>query len=218
MNIMGNLKLKVGEYVLKKHTKHVNRKIRSCNLKEAKKIGVLFNATNLVSFEIVKDFIKQLSTPANEILVLGFVDSKQLIDHYLYRKGFEFFTKAHLNWYNKPQNEAVKDFLNKDFDLLIDLSLEENYPIKYLATSAKSLFKAGRYDKEHFYLDFMIDINSEIASIKELQIEIDKDREKSNGQRHRTNFDSIAEKKTDIELQLNFLINQLVHYLSLLKN
>lgn len=215
MNLAGNLKKNLGEFVLRKQTKSIKRKTVSCNLHDAKNIGVLFNATHLVSFEIVKEFVKQISTPANSVSVLGYVDSKQMIDHYLYRKGFEFFTRNDLNWYQKPDNEGVNAFINQKFDLLIDLNLEETFPMKYILSLSKADFKTGKYTPNHDLLDFMIDIESEKKAIKELQSEIDKDRMK--GEHHGTNYDKIADKKTDVELQLNFLINQLVHYLSKLK-
>lgn len=215
MNLAGNFKKNIGEFVLRKQTKHLKRKTVSCNLHEAKKIGILFNATHLVSFEIVKDFVKHISTSANEIIVLGYVDSKQMIDHYLYRKGFEFFTKNDLNWYEKPEGEAVSNFISEKFDLLIDLNLEDSFPMKYILSLSHSQFKTGRFTDKHNLLDLMIDIESEKKAIREIQIEIDKDKKKHNG--HSANYDNIANKKTDVELQLNFLINQLVHYLSKLK-
>lgn len=215
MKIVGNIKRNIGEFVLRKQSRHFKRNIVSCNLQEAKNIGVLFNATHLVSFEIVKEFVKQISTPANNISALGYVDSKQMIDHYLYRKGFEFFTRNDLNWYKKPENEGVTSFMNKQFDLLLDLNLEESFPMKYILSLSNASFKTGKYTEKNNLLDFMIDIESEKKAIKELQVEIDKDRRTRNG--HSTNYDKIADKKTDVELQLNFLINQLVHYLSKLK-
>jgi hypothetical protein len=212
MNLAGNLKKNVGEFFLRKKTKNLKRKTVSCNLHEAKNIGVLFNATHLVSFEIVKEFVKQLSTPSNNVSVLGYVDSKQMIDHYLYRKGFEFFTRNDLNWFQKPENEGVTTFIEQKFDLLVDLNLEESFPMKYILSLSNATFKTGKYTANHNLLDFMINIESEKKVIKDLQTEIVKDKQKISS--HSSNYDKIADKKTDVELQLNFLINQLVHYLS----
>lgn len=216
MNLAGNLKKKVGTYVLEKHIKSTVRKMRSCNLREAKTIGVLFDATHPFSFEIIKDLVKDLSSTAKEVMVLGYVDSKQMIDHYLYRKGFEFFTRNHLNWFNKPQSDAVNEFIKKDFDILLNLSLEQSYPVNYIFSLSKAKFKAARFYENDLTADLMINIEKEKASILDLQKELIKDQQKIKG--HRTSYDNIAEIKTNAELQLNFLINQLVHYLSQIKN
>jgi len=214
MNLTGNLKKKVGRYVLNKQIGAKKRKMHSCNLREAKSIGVLFDATHPFSFEIVKDLVRDLSTTAKEVMVLGYVDSKQMIDHYLYRKGFEFFTRNHLNWFNKPQSEAVNEFIKKD--ILLNLSLEQNYPVRYIFSLSNAKFKAGRFFADDLQADFMINIEKEKASILELQKELTHEQQKTKD--HRTSYENIADIKTNAELQLNFLINQLVHYLSQIKN
>jgi hypothetical protein len=216
MNVAGNLKRKVGRYVLDKQLRVKVRRMKSCNLREAKTIGLLFDATQPFSFEIIKDLVKDLSSTAKEVKVLGYVDSKQMIDHYLYRKGFEFFTRTHLNWFSKPQSDAVNDFIKKDFDILLNLSLEQSYPVNYIFALSNARFKAGRYFDDNMQADFMINIEKEKAAILELQKELTKDQKKIKD--HSTSYDNIAEIKTNAELQLNFLINQLVHYLSQIKN
>jgi hypothetical protein len=215
MKLPAGLQNKIGEFVLKRQLKHLKRNVKSCNIDQAKKIGILFNATHSVSFDIVKNLVKELSDKSRTIMVLGFVDSKQLIDHYLYRKGFEFFTQSHLNWYHLPKSDAVNEFINKDFDILIDLSLEDLYPLKYILSQSKALFKVGKLTDTHTYLDFMIDIEQEKKAMSELQLELKKD--SKNTKVHQTSYDSIADIKTSVELQMNFLINQLLHYLSMLK-
>lgn len=199
-----------------KQTRSKVRKVRSCNLREAKSIGILFDATLPLSFDIIKDLVKDLSSSAKEIMVLGYVDSKQMIDHYLYRKGFEFFTRNHLNWFYKPQSEAVNEFIKKDFDIMLNLCLEQSYPVNYIFALSNAKFKAARFFENNMQADLMINIEKEKASILELQKELTKEQQKLRG--HRTSYDKIAESKTHSELQLNFLINQLVHYLSQIKN
>jgi len=215
MKVAEQMRSKVGEFILNKQIRHFRRPVKSCNLEDAQSIGILFNATHSVSFEIVKNFVKELSERSKKIHVLGFVDSKQLIDHYLYRKGFEFFTRNQLNWYQKPESDAVKDFINQEFDLLINLNLEDSYPIKYILCLSKAHFKVGRFTDVHPYHDLMIDIEQEKEAMQDIQDELQSDQQ--SGKVHHNSYESIADLKTSVELQMNFLINQLLHYLSKLK-
>ena len=215
MKLAAGMRMKYGEFVLKRNLKHLKRNVKSCNIDDAKSIGILFNATNSASFETVKNLVKELSGKRRKIMVLGFIEGKHLIDHYLYRKGFEFFTRSHLNWYEKPKSEAVSEFIKEEFDILINLNLEESYPINYILSLSKASFKVGRLTQNHQYLDFMIDIENEIVAMEELQLELQQD--VKNAKTHRTNYDSIADVKTSLELQMGFLINQLLHYISKLK-
>jgi len=216
VNFIENTKSYLGERAIRKYLKNSSRNMLSCNIHEAKTIGILFNATHQVSFEIVKELVKNISGKKNSIDVLGFVDSKQLIDHYLYRKGFDFFTRSQLNWYYKPMSNVVSAFVTKPFDLLIDLSLDNPFPIRYILACSVAKFKAGKYQKNQEYLDLMIDIEKEKQNMNNIQHELEK--ESKNNRKKNKELEKIIDKKIQTEIQLNFLINQLVHYLSLIKN
>ncbi len=216
MKLFEQIKSYFGEQALASHLKNQKRDARMCNIDSAQSIGILFNATHLVSFEIVKELAKNLDKKGRTIEVLGYVDSKQLIDHYLYRKGFNFFTRTQLNWYNKPEDENIDTFIRKPFDILLDLSLDNPFPIKYILACSIARFKAGRYTDEQMYLDLMIDIQKELETMSTIKDELEKDIRQ--GKKTNRDVEKIVDKKAETEIQLNFLINQLLHYLSILKN
>jgi len=209
-----NIKARIGRQMLAGKSGSADRKINLCTLSEAKNIGIIYNATEYISFEIVRDLVKQLSNNSVSISVLGYVDSKKLIDHYLYRKGFDFFCKNDLNWYYKPVSSQTEHFINEPFDILINLSLDYQFPIHYISSASKASFKTGRYSMTDASLDFMIDIEKEKETMRSLRRDIilEKETLTENG-----DIPSNIEKKTEIEFQLKFLINQLLHYLSILK-
>ncbi len=215
MKFIENTKSFFGERAIRNYLKNNSRSMTSCNINEAKTIGILFNATHQVSFEIVKELVKNVSNKKNTIDVLGFVDSKQLIDHYLYRKGFDFFTSSQLNWYYKPTNPLVDTFIKKQFDLLLNLSLDNPFPIRYIMTCSAARFKTGMYYKNQDYLDLMIDIEKEKQNMNGFQRDLEKDFR--NNLKKNKEVEKIIDKKVQTEIQLNFLINQLLHYLSLIK-
>ena len=216
MKLIERTKEYFGERILKARETSGIRNAAACNIQQAKSIGILFNATHQVSFEIVKELVRNLDSKKNSIDVLGFVDSKQLIDHYLYRKGFEFFTRTQLNWFYKPESENVVKFLNKPYDILMDLSLDEPYPIRYILAFSKARFKVGKFTDGHQFLDLMIDVEKEREAMIELQKEVEKDRRMQSLANREV--ERIVNTKAETEIQLNFLINQLIHYLSLIKN
>lgn len=216
MKLIEKTKAYFGERALNSRQTSGMRHAAICSIRQAKSIGILFNATHQISFEIVKELVKNISSKENTVEVLGFVDSKQLIDHYLYRKGFEFFTRSQLNWYYKPESEGVEKFVNQPFDILMDLSLDEPFPIQYILAFSKAKFKVGKYTEGHKFLDLMIDVEKEKEAMIELQKELEKDR-KDHGHEN-PEVERIVNTKVETEIQLNFLINQLIHYLSLIKN
>jgi hypothetical protein len=215
MDIFENTKRFIRERAIRSHLKAKKREMASCNIEQAKTIGILFNATHSVAFDIVKDLVKDMGKYKANVLALGYVDSKQLIDHYLYRKGFDFFTRAQLNWFGKPNTDNVSDFIKKPFDILLDLSLDNPFPVKYVLACSAAKFKAGRYSTDQEHLDFMIDIEKEMATMSDIRSEVSKDITKQKVRNR--DLEKIVNKKIQTEIQLNFLINQLVHYLSQIK-
>ncbi|MCG8702431.1 MAG: hypothetical protein MI922_30545 [Bacteroidales bacterium] len=215
MNVLSGLKSSIGERVLLRNFRQQDRKIIACNVQDASSIGVVFDATQPVYFEIIRKFVKQLESTNNDISVLGYIDDKKLIDHYLYRKGFDFITKKDLNWYDKPENQVVNTFINTKFDILFDLSLSDVYPIQYMLAMSKASLKVGKYSEEQNYLDIMIDIENERAAMQGIRQEVSKEQRAL--KQNRSEFENIVSTKTTIEIELSFLINELMHYLAQLK-
>ncbi len=209
-----NIKARIGQQMLTGKTGSADRKITLCTLSEAKSIGIIFDATEYISFEIVRDLVKQLSVNSVSISVLGYVDSKKLIDHYLYRKGFDFFCRNDLNWYYKPVSSQTEQFINEPFDILINLSLDYLFPIHYISSSSKASFKTGRYSSTDTALDFMIDIEKEKETLRSLRRDIIREKK---SMAENVDIAPDTEKRIEIEFMLKFLIDQLLHYLPILK-
>ena len=71
---------------------------------------------------------------------------------------FDFFFLKDLNWYYKPQNYIIKNFIEKDYDILINLCDSRCIPIKYLAGSSRARFKVGKYEEKLDLYDMMINV------------------------------------------------------------
>ncbi|MBP1669543.1 MAG: hypothetical protein H6Q21_1909 [Bacteroidetes bacterium] len=208
------IKALIGNHILGKKLRNQKRSVMVCNLKNARNIGILYNATEYVSFEIIKEFTKKLSQNDSSVSILGYVDSKKLIDHYLYRKGFDFFSRNDLNWFYKPVSEVTEAFIVKPFDILIDLSLEPCFPIQYIVALSPATFKVGKFSPDEKYLDLMIDTEKEDEQMKKVHDEITSERKDD---KKSDEMEKEIEKKTRTELQLSFLITQIMHYLAILK-
>lgn len=211
---MDNIKQKVGKRVFSTLQKKERRNVYVCNINEAEHIGIIFNATHTINFEIIKELVKDLNKQNISVSTLGYVDSDSLIDHYLIRKGFDFFTRKELNWYYRPVGDKIQHFINQEFDILINLNLESFLPIDFVTVQSSAKFKVGKMFPDQPLADMMIDTTKEIEKIKELRREVQQEKE-VNGQS--TEEDEELNKKSDYEIQLNFLIHQVFHYLSVIK-
>ena len=106
----------------------------------------------------VSSFVNKLFKSKKDIKALGFVNLKELSHHHMPMLQFDFFFLKDLNWYYKPQNYIIKNFIEKDYDILINLCDSRCIPIKYLAGSSRARFKVGKYEEKLDLYDMMINV------------------------------------------------------------
>ncbi len=150
---------RIGNYLLKRESATVRRNLRMVNLTHAKSIGIVYQLFDVPDYNQVMEFVTQLQHDHKEVKALGFVQHKNLINRFLPKLSYDFFSLNNINWYNKPVSDRVQDFISREFDLLIDLTLNEHLPLKYIIGLSKARCKVGRFSNENArYYDLMIKI------------------------------------------------------------
>ena len=148
----------------------MQRKKITTNLAKAKYIGILYVVGDEKQYQQICDFVKSLQDDRKEVKAIGFINNKN-IPHYCYPKiAYDYFTVKDLNWFLKPSNTFVNDFMNKEFDMLIDISIESCFSIQYIAGLSKAKFKVGRYgiNPSNFY-DLMLQVDDKIKLVDYLK-------------------------------------------------
>jgi len=131
----------------------------ACNLKNAKSVVIIYNATKLEDFNLVKEFVHRLREYVPLVKALGYVNKKELEDFHIQPLEFSFFCNSDLNWYFKPNEDSVEEFVKQQFDILIDLSFKEHLAVRFVLAESASMFKTVRYCTiEPNYYDLMISI------------------------------------------------------------
>ena len=163
--MFGNLRIKIGQYYFKRDHSHAERHCQMTNLKDAKRIGILYTLDDVPDYERVSEFVSLLQGDHKEVKALGFVKNRNLVQRFLPKLSYDFFSKRDLTWFYKPIHKQVKDFIEKEFDLLIDLSLQDNFPLKYISGLSNALCRVGKFsDKNTEYYDLMIDLKPSMTS------------------------------------------------------
>ena len=129
------------------------------NFEAAKKIGLLYDATEQKDFEIVKEYVKNVRSRQKEVLALGYVDKKVLPQNQFAQLGLDFFTRKDLNWQHFPKSLEVSNFIKEPFDIVLNLSDNSIFPLRYIAAVSKAKFRVGRFDETSVpCYDMMIEI------------------------------------------------------------
>lgn len=124
----------------------------------AKYIGIVCSTEDEISTGHLKDFLQFLSQRGIKYLVLGYFDGKKIPDNFLYWKGMEFITHSDLNFFGIPNNPTVDKFVKEPFDMLINCSVENYFPIEYVTQLSHAKCKVGILRDGDSYYDLMIDI------------------------------------------------------------
>ena len=162
----------IGNYFLKAELLKTNRERKMTNIRDAKKIGILYTLDVVPEYETVSEFVSQLQHDHKEVKALGFVKNKILVNRFLPKLSYDFFSGKDINWFFKPITAKVRDFIEKDFDLLIDLSLKDNLPLKFIAGLSMAHCRIGRFSEENrACYDLMIDLSKPL-SLKEYILQI----------------------------------------------
>ena len=163
MNLIAKIKNVIGNYTLKKELRSFNREViaNKFSFDSCKTVGILFDATNAEDYEIVKRYVLYLREFRKKVNVIGFFNMKQMPPMTYSKLEYDFFSQKELNWIGKPSGVVIQNFINEEYDLLIDLNVHDHFPLKYMCALSKAKFKVGKYNEiDTAMYDMMIDADN----------------------------------------------------------
>jgi len=161
-----NIKEKLGRIKLKRELKRLQRNVKAFSIEKASTIGVIYNATNRNDAETVKKFVQFLKEERKDVLSIGFIDSKDSSDIVKPHLNYAYFDQTNLSASSVPKGLDVENFINKPFSILIDLNINDSFPIEYISSLSHAKFKVGA---KGGYLDQTCDLTIDIDENKNLE-------------------------------------------------
>ena len=119
----------------------------------------------------IKPFVSYFFELRKDVKALGYVNDKKLSYCHTPKLQYDFFYQKDLNWFYKPQNYIIDNFVKRDYDILINLCDSSCIPIKYLVAKSIARFKIGMYEENFDIYDLVIELKKE-KSIQKLMDEI----------------------------------------------
>lgn len=153
------IRRRIGQYYFNKERSRIRQAHGMVNLPEARKVGILYTLDEAPDYDKISEFVTQLQLEHKEVKALGFVKTKGLIHRFLPKLSYDFFSKKDITWFYRPIHDTVRNFMDKEFDLLIDLNLSDSFPLKYIAGLSRAICRVGRFSEDNTsYYDLMIDV------------------------------------------------------------
>ena len=131
------------------------------NLTQAVKVGIIYLVADEKAHEQVRNYVKKIKEEIGitKIMALGYFDQKEP-PYYLHAKlNFDAICLKDLNWYRIPQGNTVQNFMAEEYEIIIDLTMEDRLPTQYIMAKSRARFKVGRWSESNKrILDMMIDM------------------------------------------------------------
>lgn len=163
--MLENIANKFGKkYLFRELSKEPERKASVVDFSKANSLALLSDLSSENDYhKLVKleNYFKSEFGIKN-VFALGFVNDKKDPDFMKSSLSFDFISRKDLNWKGIPSGVVFESFLEKKFDIIIDLTIESSISLKYTLLKANAKCKVGRFSKENTALyDLMIDVKSE---------------------------------------------------------
>ena len=161
--MFSQIKSKISHYCIRKRIPNSLKKKRIVTLSEAKKIGILFDANGDDSINEIKHLLKYFLDRKIDVHILGFINNR--------KKDIPYISTIHLNYFNLndvsmldiPNSHKTNSFLERKYDILINLSLVNSFQTKCLSLLSFAKYKIGIYDDDAlcpYDLMFKLKLNS----------------------------------------------------------
>ena len=164
--MQGIFKIKaiVGKKVLENLVKKKNkRNVKFCNINQANSFGIICVIKDEKDYKKIIGLIKYLKGEfgIRNVKALAYYPKKDNPHFLQSRLGFDFFNIKDINWFCLPNTVTTRNFINENYDILLDVTDGEFIPQKFILHYSKSALKVGTFSKTNKpYLDLMIDFKS----------------------------------------------------------
>jgi len=173
LSVITNIRETTGKIILKRESSRLRRDRKIINMTEASKIGVVYYLPDEPTYRQISAYVKKLQESGKVVKALGYVESKRLTGQFLPKLSYDFIYPTGLNWNYRPTSSVARDFMESEYDILLDLSTEDRLPTLFITGMSKARFKVGMESKLRSpYLDMMISL-SEKDELDELIKQID---------------------------------------------
>lgn len=161
MDLFRNIRLRIGDSILRKRVSRTIRKMEYRNFLVVRSIGIVWNASNHEDFQALARFHQKMQERNIEVKILGFYNGKHLPDQYTAIRYLTCLRKSETNIFYIPESSESQAFINRNFDILIDINFEKIFQLLYVTKLSKASLKVGLFDPE---ADTPFDMMMEIMS------------------------------------------------------
>ena len=135
---------------LAKLTQNVSRNPVLPDVTKATVIGVIYHPSQKEALNYLKSYFNR-----EHVIFRGFCVFEENSNPH---PDSSSLTIKDLNFWGLPKLELISDFIDMKFDILLNISLNQNLVLDYITLLSKARFKVGTSPNEENYFDLNINI------------------------------------------------------------
>jgi len=164
MELFRGLRTKIGNAILHNKVGRNKRKVSYNNIELVKNIGLVWDASRTDEFPYLSKFHQKMAENKAEVNILGYYSGNNLPNQYTAIRYLSIIKKEELSFFYHPLSSETNKFVNKNFDVLIDLNFKKLLPLTYISSLSNARLKVGLFEAEtgNTTFDLMIDLKNPV--------------------------------------------------------
>jgi len=133
------------------------RNLKPINLQSARTVALLYYLYDEATYKLMDSILAKINELNLKVRVVAYTNQKFNPHYFIPKISQDIITGKDVSWRFQPQKGFVKEFIETEYDILIDLSLEDHLPLLYCAALSQAGLKVGRFQEDHeLFYDLMI--------------------------------------------------------------
>ena len=157
MKLIISIRISIGRFLLKRKLIKLKRIKRLSNLKSAKTFGLVCVYESEYKFKIIEELIAKLRDNKIDVKALVFLPYSKLLEYIPQKLSIDFITPNDLDLAYHPIGQRANEFIDKQFDIFLDLNTSKNFTLEYVTAMSKAYYKVGVYEQNNLQVyDMML--------------------------------------------------------------
>ena len=142
MGVLDNIKRKISDFSFSRKESPA-REVKAINIKHAETVGIVYRGDNEEAKELVERYVKFLKAYKIKCKALGYFDADELPLYVTPKLEYDYFVRKDLNWKLEAATPEVSNFIQEEFDILIDMTITDDEVLRFVIKESKARFKVG---------------------------------------------------------------------------
>jgi hypothetical protein len=164
MELFRNVRLKIGNSILKKKISKQKRKVYYSNISLVKRMGIVWDGSKTDDFTVLSKFYQKMHERDINVKIICYFSGNNLPDQYTAIRYLSCIKPKELDYFYHPVSTETTDFISNRFHILIDINFDKLVPLQYISTLSDSSFKVGLYESgvSNSPFDLMMDMKKPV--------------------------------------------------------